>query len=371
MNATPSELASFSTLYPRLLHFGVSYGDLLRVSAGSSDWHSWSRRLADVASAYAVSGDEAWESGREVSAAEYWRRATDYFHFAQIKLSDYAAKQELQRRSRFNYANLAALLRPRAVRLDVPFGGASLPGYLRVAAEGAPCVILIGGLDSAKEVELHYFGECFLRRGLSVFFFDGPGQGELNGSFPMEAQFENAVSSVLDCVGAHTSVSHDGFGLFGVSFGGYLACRSAAADPRVKACISLGGFFDAGVLPRLPAPAVANLRRAFGLKDDEGIECISTKITLEPLRSRMDRPLFVIHGCDDHLVDKSQVSAIAEWAQGPQSIWMMEGAEHVCTNRFGECLPVMADWMKAQLAGQPAPQLAQLACEEVQWRASS
>ncbi|MBV9960257.1 MAG: alpha/beta fold hydrolase, partial [Acidobacteria bacterium] len=341
----------------------------LRVAAVASDWSAWGSALAAMAENYSRAGDEARAEGRTASAAEQWRRAVDYFHFAQVKLTDEAEKSACQARVRLNYEKLAGLLSPRAVPLLIPFKGAFMRGYFRMAEAGAPCVVLIGGLDSAKEVELHYFAEGFLKRGLSVFYFDGPGQGESVGQLNLDAHFEEAVTVVLDFLSDHVKV--DGFGLFGVSFGGYLACRSAAAEPRVKACVSLGGFFDSRILQRLPLPAFANLRRAFGLNENEEVERMASQITLEPLRGRMDRPLFIIHGRDDHLVDEAQVEAMSAWAGGLNEVWMMEGAEHVCTNRFGECLPVLCDWMRAQLTMAVAPQLIPSESEGLSWHANS
>lgn len=322
----------------------------MRVRAAASDWSSWGSALATLAETYDLAGDEAWAEGRLASAREYWRRAADYFHFSQIKLTDGAAKPEWQARVRINFKKLANEVEPVSVPLSVPFKNSALPAYFRAGRESAPCVVLIGGLDSAKEVELHYLGEYFLRRGLSVLYFDGPGQGELNGRLPMDPYFEEAVSSVLDFLETNAPARVTRIGLFGVSFGGYLACRSAASDMRVSACISLGGFFDGRVLNRLPPPALANLRSAFGLKEDDEIETVNANITLNALRGRMTCPLFIIHGCDDHLVDEGQIAAMSDWACGPKRIWMIKGAEHVCTNRFGECLPVLADWMGSQLA---------------------
>ena len=344
-----ANVPDFESLYSRALHFGLDYGDLMRVRATAFDWSSWGSALATLAETFDLAGNEALAAGRNTSAKEYWRRAADYFHFSQIKLVDGAAKPEWQARVRVNYKRLASTLHPVSISLAVPFKSALLPAYFRAAGEDAPCVVLIGGLDSAKEVELHYFAECFLRRGLSVFYFDGPGQGELNGKLHMDSNFEDAVSSVLDFLETKAPVRVRRIGLFGVSFGGYLACRSAAADARVKACVCLGGFYDAKVFKRLPPPALANLRRAFGLDEGHPVAKVSEGITLAALQGRMKCPLFIIHGCEDHLVDEAQITALSNWACGPKKVWRIKGAEHVCTNRFSECLPVLADWMWAQL----------------------
>ena len=344
-------MLGYKALYPRMLNFGLSYGDLARVDADPQDWIAWSQALADQAARYEEMAEDAWLRCRWVSTMEGWRKATDYFHYAQLRLPATARKKELQTKCCLSFSRLAEFLNPKAERIEIPFKSTSLPGYLRLANSGAPCVILIGGLDSAKEVELCYFAECFLRRGNSVFFFDGPGQGELCGVLPMTSNFEEAVSTVIEYLTEHRLTPGHSVGLFGVSFGGYLACRAAAVDRRAQACISLGGFFDSRVFPRLSPLAIATFKRTFGLsEEEEDLSAIAPNITLEPLRGRMDRPLFVIHGQDDNLIDMNQIKLISEWACGPTRVWIMDGAEHVCTNRFGECLPELGDWMSEQLA---------------------
>ena len=338
------------TLYPRLIHFGMDYGDLTQISVDPHDWASWSRAVVDQGRKYEAGAEEAWINGRKVSAIEWWGRASIHFHYAQLRLFDSKEKREHQADCRRNFSKIAPHIDPEAVRLEVPYGSALLPGHLRVAHPGAPCVILIGGLDSTKEVELHFFAEIFLKRGNSVFLFDGPGQGEMCERLPMTADFNEAVSAVIDHLTANPLVGTREFGVFGVSFGGYLACRAAAADSRVNACVSLGGFFDSRIFERLSPIAVATVRRAFGFDETGDLGPIAPQVTLEPLRGCMDRPLFVVHGRNDFLVDMAQVAALSDWACGPKRVWIMDEAEHVCTNRFSECLPEIGDWMSEQLA---------------------
>ena len=68
---------------------------------------------------------------------------------------------------------------PPARRLEIPFAGGVLPGYLRLPrdVERPPCVIVTGGANSVKE-ENHAITGYLLARGLATFAFDGPGQGE-------------------------------------------------------------------------------------------------------------------------------------------------------------------------------------------------
>ena len=221
-----------------------------------------------------------------------------------------------------------------------------------MARQGAPCVVLVNGLDSAKEVELARFAEGFLARGLSVFCFDGPGQGEGADGSTLEGAAP-AVSAALDVLsreGEEGAALGDAprFGLFGVSFGGHLACRIAALERRIEACVCLGGFFDGTILRRLPPPAMANLAKAYGLDPEAPLEDLFGRITLAPLAGLMDRPLLVVHGADDHLVDGSQVAALERWAPRAEVLVYRPG-EHVCTDRFAECLPRLWDWTADRL----------------------
>ena len=335
---------NFRSLYPRLISFGIGYGDLERITRQINDWAAFSRAMADLGEHWDHLADKAYKSGCLETPRQHWLRAAAYFHYAQLRLHDSFLKEKLRRISRRAYQKYAALADPPIIRCEVPFQSTFLPGYLRIKKPG-PCVILIGGLDSAKEVELHHFAEMFLSRCCSVFYFDGPGQGELYRSMSMTCGFENAVSSVITFLSSDPRVQAGKIGCFGVSFGGYLACLSSAANPRVSACISIGGFFDHGILPKLPPVAAATVRTSFGLPAETNIDELNRYVTLEPQRGNMKAPLLIVHGTADHLVDFRQVQAMQDWAAGPVETIVLEGAEHVCSDHFNQCLPRMGDWM--------------------------
>lgn len=343
--STKQEIPNFRSLYPRLLSFGVSYGDMERISKTATDWPSFAREMADLAEHWEKSGDKACAGGWVETPRERWRRAVDYYHYAQLKLPDSLLKEGLRRSSRRCYEKLASRVTPPAVRVAVPFESVTLPGYLRINHHGAPCVILIGGLDSSKEVELHYFAEVFLKRGCSVFYFDGPGQGELYGRVSMAGGFAKAIASVISFLHSDSRIGSAPIGCFGVALGGYLACEAAASNPKIDACISLGGFFDSGVLPKLPPLARVMFLKAFGFSANDDIGEVAPFVTLKPLWGRMTVPLLLVHGTADHLVDMTQITAIENWARGPVETMILEGSEHVCSDRFSECLPRMGDWM--------------------------
>jgi pimeloyl-ACP methyl ester carboxylesterase len=352
MMEAKNEAPNVHAMYPRLLQFGVSYGDMERMSRQTTDWPSFTNLMQDLAGRWEELGDEASRSGRLQTPREHWRHATDYYHYAQLRTPESLLKEKLRSASRRCYGKLMTVLDQPPIRCDIPFHGTSLPGYLRIAYPGAPCVVLIGGLDSSKEVELHYFAEIFLKRSCSVFYFDGPGQGELLGHVPITGGFEDAVASAITFLTDDSGCRPEEIGCFGVSFGGHLACRAAASDPRISACISIGGFFDSRILERLPPIASAAVRKAFGVSGQSDVSEIAHRITLEPLRGQMKCPLLIVHGTQDHLVDMAQIDAMKDWASGPVETMVLEGSEHVCCDRFHDCLPFMGDWMADLLAQQ-------------------
>ena len=347
-----AQAINFRPLYPRLLSFGVGYGDLERISNSAGDWLSFSGALADLGKHWEKSADEAFYAGRLETARQHWLRAAAYFHYAQLRLSDSPLKEEMRIKCRRCYEKFIPISAPPIFRCEVPFEEISLPGYLRVRNPGGPCVILIGGLDSAKEVELHHFAEVFLKRNCSVFYFDGPGQGELYKRSLMTVGFEKVVARVINFLASDPRIRPSRFGCFGVSFGGHLACRSSAANPRISACISIGGFFDYRILEKLPPIAAETVKNAFGFSSTDHMSNLFPYVSLEPLRGKMEVPLMIVHGTTDHLVDMDQIRAMQEWACGPVETMVLEGSEHVCSDRFNECLPRMGDWMAKSLMRQ-------------------
>jgi 2,6-dihydroxypseudooxynicotine hydrolase len=350
INSITPEVTRMAT---RLLHFGVTYADFRAASAGSS-WEEFGQVLLEKARRYERLADEAEATGRVATAVAGLRRAAAYFHFAGVNRHELDVQHALRWRVRRAYQRLAPLLSPVAEPLDVTFAGQRLPGWLRVAREGAPCVVLLNGLDSAQEVELATFAEGFLERGLSVYTFEGPGQGTLAGILPLTC-FDEAFPAVVETLRSHRSVGAAPLGVFGMSFGGYLACRVAAGEPRVAACVSLGGFQDGRVLPRLPLMEQALVRRAYGVAPDAPLQFLQEQVSLAPLAGKLKCPLLVVHGSEEPLVDMVQVNKLLLWARGLTRVNILEGSEHVCTDRFGECLPVMWDWMADTLKRLQAP----------------
>jgi hypothetical protein len=242
---------------PRLLVAGVDYNDVRLVLSRIRKLDEWCAEWVHLGAMHEELGDEALLQSNSVTAGAAFRRAALYYHVGQfVTFADAERKFAVQLRQQAASRKGMAHYRPPAQDLQVPFEGIVFSGNLRVPGHGldretqAPCVILTAGADSTKE-EFCTLEDEFLVRGLATFSFDGPGQSTTWRHMKLRPDFENAVSAVLDVLCAHPRINAARLGIWGRSFGGYAAPRAAAYEPRLKACISIGGGRDLAPLPRV------------------------------------------------------------------------------------------------------------------------
>lgn len=350
-NFIPEKLkGDLQLLNHRLLHFGVTYGDLMRTTHKPPNFIEWGVELAAMAENYESKGDQCENENKFESAAHYWRLASTYYHFAQLFFLSIVNKKKLLREnSRRTFNKMSALLHPKAQLINIKYEGHLIPGYLRIAYDGAPLVIFVNGLDSSKEVELFYFSEHFLKRGMSVFCLDGPGQGELLNVCPMSKNnFEKAVSCVIDSLNNRSDIAKESLGIFGVSYGGYLAPRCAAHDQRIKACISLCGPYDYQ-LAYCPPIVLDGLKDQYNLGHAQDMDDFKELISLSDIQGKLQSPTAIVIGDKDHLMNDYQKTAMENLPSGEKIVIKVPDGEHVCSSRHSELLPTLADWMSTKL----------------------
>jgi 2,6-dihydroxypseudooxynicotine hydrolase len=241
-------------------------------------------------------------------------------------------------------------LDPDAERIEVPFDGGMVVGNLRRPASGdtPPLVLLVPGLDSTKE-EFFRLENVFLDRGMATLSMDGPGQGESGYELPIRADYDVAVSALLDAIAVRTDVDLDRVGLLGVSLGGYYAPRVLAFEPRVKAGVGLSGpyrFSDIwdDVPPQTRETFVA---KSFAKDDEEG-RAKAAELDLSGVAERIQQPYLAITGKLDRLIPWEQTERAAN--EAPNGIFLLhEDGNHGCANVPYKTRPVAADWLREQL----------------------
>ena len=338
--------------YPRLLVSGVDYNDVQAVLGRLERFDDWCRAWVAMAEAHERLGEEALAAGRTVTAGEAFVRAAIYYHTGQsVFFDDPAEKRRVQERQRDAYRRAMPHLRPPAQQLSIPFDGITFTGNLRVPAgtRPAPCVLLNPGADSTKE-EFYTLEHEFLKRGLATFSFDGPGQGLTWQHMKLRPDWEQPVGAVIDALGARPEVDPARLGIWGRSFGGYAAPRAACFEPRLRACISIGGFYAMqGIWDRLPVTVKDTLTFGFGAASHADARARAADFTLAGALKQLTCPFLIVHSGRDTVVPVEESERIRAEAGGPTSLVVFPEGNHVCDNIPYKVRPLMADWMAAQL----------------------
>lgn len=249
---------SFAFEFVRNLEFiyygGADLGEMISTAGGiiEGDFESWYPGWHKRAQRTLSRADADFNAGHLVSARESYLRASTYFRMAEFYLHGAPGDPRILGESRASqqaYAKAAKLFGSTWERVEIPYDGTTLPGYLyKVDDSGKPRPTLIfhGGYDSSVE-ELFYFGAvAAIRRGYTCLTFDGPGQGTLvrEQKLFFRHDWEKIVTPAVDYAVSRPDVDSGQLVLMGMSLGGYMAARAAAFEHRFRAAVFYDGVYD-------------------------------------------------------------------------------------------------------------------------------
>jgi 2,6-dihydroxypseudooxynicotine hydrolase len=359
MSATAAPM-SFDAILNRgrMLSDGVPFADVHAAEQVASEgtdvqWYDlWMAR----ADAYEKLGTAAIEAGDTLSGGEWLWNACICAHYAQFMwFHDPERRESGQRRKVELFDRAAPHFAPAGERVEIPFEGATIPGYLRLPQEAAdgpvPCCVLIGGLESTKE-ESHLFEGLCLARGMAIFAFDGPGQGEFFFQVKLGPDFERYSSAVLDHLVERPEIDSERIGVLGRSLGGHFAPKAAAMDERFAACCAWGACYElADDLETMPEHTRRGFIYVTGIEDDEeALERLRTWIDLAPVADRIRCPTLLLHGVNDVIFSIEQVDKYRDtFTNAELEIQLEPEGDHCCHNMGQIVRPRMADWMANKL----------------------
>jgi dienelactone hydrolase len=340
--------------YNRFLVSGVDLDRIRRVIPRIKNFYGWCDEWAKEGEMLEKLAEDALSKGNTYSARCLFQEAAACFHIGQhFYFLDIERKNKAQERARENYKRAIALYDEdkRPIRLEIPFRGTVIPGYLRLTKQpNKPLIIIIDGGDNLKEIENHYMGNFRLDAGFNVFAFDGPGQGEMWKNMKLIPDYEKAVSTIIDYLEKNNKYHIDlkRIGVEGWSLGGYLAPRAAAFDRRISCAVGNSG---PGFLPMELVVNPITAREILYMTGSKNFEGVKTELERFDIKKAppLDRPLLIIHGGKDNLIPAEQAHYIMDWAVGEKELKYYPDGEHCCVNYKDEVNPYINDWFRKHL----------------------
>jgi len=365
----------WSSAFNLALMAGGSLGEMNRwlspLREGEPDGDAWGKAWAGMAEQQETQAAADLSAGLRRSAGLRYLRASVYHASGERQIPPGPEKLASYRASldAFEKAIELAPLNVERIEVDSPDG--VLPGYLIPArtSEPAPVVIFYGGFDVTKEILYGFVEEEFVRRGITCLVMDSPGVGEplrLRG-VPSRPDYEVPTGAVIDYLETRADVDASRIGVMGISLGGYYAPRSAAFEPRIKACAAWGGIWDWGATwekrwaTRSKTVSVPWFQLPWVMGTDTmeaGLERVR-QWTLVDVLPKLTQPLLIVHGENDRQVaveDAHKAYEAAGSADKTLRIFTVAegGAEHCQTDEPDPARQLIADWFGQRFGTLPA-----------------
>ncbi|MDQ0681238.1 pimeloyl-ACP methyl ester carboxylesterase [Streptomyces achromogenes] len=329
---TPTEFAAAQRT--RATGAGVDPHEYQRITDGLTSVADWGPAFLRTGHRYLQRAEDA---GSVRSAGEYLLAAARWFHLA--TLAPYAEAHRAAVESDHALSRALTILEPGARRVS----GEGFTGWLRGPSDAPGTVVVVPGLDSAKEEFLDLVS-ALLDRGLAVFAMDGPGQGVLAAGTTFVPDYERVVGRAIDALGVTR------IGLVGLSLGGYFAARAAALDPRVAAVATVSGPFrlEWEALPQPVRDIMAQRAGGAGAAQE-----FVQHVDLAALAPRIAAPLLVVDGGQDVIPGVTNGEFLARLAPHGTYLSVPHG-DHLLGNARPDWLPHLSDHIAHTLTGTPA-----------------
>lgn len=342
----------------RLAADGVPFGILHEVTGRLATGLAWSDLWEVVSQRFEAEAKAAADRDAPLSCAEWLWQAALAAHISQFHAySDLTRRASAEERRRQLYQRAVSGLQLPARSVTISCGGVTTTAYLRlpVAGRPAPCLIMLGGLDSTKEESLRFEDLC-LARGMATFVFDGPGQGETRDRLGLGEDFRPWVSQVLHLLGTISDVDRDRIGILGRSLGGHYALCAAADVPGLQCCVAWSPLGTCRYWDRYPEAIKWGFRYAANTADmGQARKVAEATLNLDDVLPRISIPTYVTHAEKDTIVCRDERDAMIGKSSPAVHHQVFAGGNHCCHNLAYLVRPMMADWA-AGILRQSSPE---------------
>jgi dienelactone hydrolase len=309
--------------------------------------------------------------GHYATAGDLFMRAGNYLYTAERFIHPGPDKRAAAERAYRAFHRGIRLRYPEIEFLEIPYEQTSLPA-LFVPARGvdgpAPTVVIVNGMDNAKEMSAIFAGLEFARRGINCLALDGPGQGEARRlrDICSRYDYEVAGTAAFDLLAARLDVDSKRIAIMGYSFGGFYSSRIAAFEPRYSAAVAMTApHWDLAAWqlalkkkqeakPNASAQSNFQFQWVVGANDAEDAIEVARKFSLSECAGRIRCPFLITHGAEDRVIPAENAEKLFN-AVGTQQKTMIiigpeePGSQHAHVDDRQKGVNLVADWLEQHL----------------------
>ena len=250
----------------------------------------------------------------------------------------------------------------RMVTLEVD--GLNILGQLYLPGEGKqtphPTVCVCHGIPAHKpdpsDGGYPALAEMICREGLAVLIFNFRGTGASDGNLDILA-WTRDLKAVIDYLSALPEVDRSRLTLLGFSGGAAVSIYVAVQDNRVSSVVTCAcpAEFDSLIGANDSRSIIDHFREIGAIRDKDFPYSVEDWISgfrmISPVKhiaGIAPRPLLLVHGSKDELVDVSHAYKLYAKARQPKQIIIVDGAGHRLRQN-DEAMSIVIDRLKSQL----------------------
>jgi pimeloyl-ACP methyl ester carboxylesterase len=275
------------------------------------------------------------EAGHKETAMElYYSAALQYADAQHVVFETGDEKKFLHGGVIRCYDKVRELAPYKIEHVDVPWNGTIVSGNLHLApGDGAkPLIFYVPGCDQTKEAWPHPYYNQALQRGMHVFSFDGPGQGESNlrGIRLTDDNYEDAAAAVIDVLMKRKEIDAKKIGVYALSFGSFWGMRIAAKNKNIAAAAApWASFVDKYYLMVEESPRYKQLFAYLTQSSSEAeLDTVWQKMTMEGLMDKITCPTLIVAGEYDPRAPVDEVYRLFDEMKAPAELWVLPDQHH-------------------------------------------
>ena len=212
------------------------------------------------------------------------------------------------------------------------------------------------GIPDPNDRGYPFLAERFSKAGFLTVIFNFRGTGDSGGNFAILG-WTRDLETVIEYIYNMREVEKDKISLMGFSGGAAVSAYVASEDPRVSSLVlcSCPAEFHLVTDVTRAKSMIEHFRRVGIIMDDnfppsvdEWLDSFSQLSPINRIGKISPRPLLIVHGAEDDVVDPQDAWALYNSAGEPKDILIVEGAGHRL--RVAEkAIDGALNWLRAQV----------------------